>query len=132
MLNIYNYHTHPEKLIKATHIIEQDGGLYVGNFYGDGIILSKKSMERSRLSWDDAKEYCDSLGDMWQMAPVRVMNFILEHQSEFVHYEDYIMDADVYWTGTESADYANVITLDGHKQLTVKTHKWAVRPVKVL
>jgi hypothetical protein len=60
------------------------------------------------------------------------MNFILEHQTEFVHFEDYIIDADVYWTNTESADYAKVITGDGHKQLTVKTHKWAVRPVKVL
>lgn len=132
MLNIYNYHTHPEKLIKATHIMEQDGGLFVGNFFGDTIILSKKSMEPEKLSWDDGKEYCDDLGDGWQLPPVNIMNYILEQSTKFVHFEDYIMDADVYWTSRESADYATVITASGHKQLTVKTHKWTVRPVKVL
>lgn len=132
MLNIYNYHTHPEKLIKATHIIEQDGGLFVGNFFGDTIILSKKSMQHDKLSWDDAKEYCDDLGDGWQLPPVKIINYIFEQSPKFVHFEDYNMDADVYWTSNESADYATVITKYGHKQLTVKTHRWAVRPVKVL
>ena len=131
MLNIYNYHTHPEKLIKSTHIIEQDGGLFVGHFFGDTIILSKKSMER-KLSWDDGKKYCDDLGNGWILPPVNVMNYILEQSSTFIHFGDYILDADEYWTSRESADYATVIDSGRNKQLTVKSHKWAVRPIKVL
>lgn len=131
MLNIYNYHTHPEKLIKATHIIEQDGGLYVGNFYGDGIILSKKSMERE-LSWDDGKKYCDDLGWPWQLPQLGIMKFILEQKTQFLYFDEYVLDANDYWTNRETADYGTTVDKDGRTSLQVKTNKFAIRPVKVL
>jgi hypothetical protein len=131
MLNIYNYHTHPETLIKATHIVEQDGGLYVGNFYGDGIILSKKSMER-KLSWHDAMKYCDDLGDMWEMPQVNIMSYIIERKNQFMHFPEYVLDSPDYWTNRESADYAMVIELNLRKFLTPTDGKYIVRPVKKL
>lgn len=99
MLNLYKYHSNPEKLMQNA---KSDDGLSLGTFLGKKIIIAQTSTEKY-LNHADAIKYAEASKN-WRLPTIEELVHIYNYATKTFHDDRYVFGDRAYWSSTMGTD----------------------------